>query len=163
MKTYHIAGLAVVLGFAAMALIFTAGYIAGFFGLTATVYTEYALIGAIIAGIGLLVAALVVDTRERSSSRGVVALPGSGPGLSHPRRWRRSGRVGKMTVGHGIWLFVSLLLAVLVAIGVAGYEAYWGGADIVSATVLGFFVFLLLLVLVIIVFVAMIAVHRRPH
>lgn len=151
MKQYHLAGAAIVLAFVGLGAFFGAGYTAGVFGLTATIYTEVVLIVLIAAGIGLAIAAVSTEGRERAiGSRGAIGR----------LRGRPRNELGKMNAGHAAWFVIGLVLVFFIAAGAASYEAYYDTASATDAAVVGFLVFLLLFVVLVVVLAAMVVDKR---
>jgi uncharacterized membrane protein len=154
MKTYHLAGTAIVLAFTGIAAMFGAGYIAGFFGLTATLFTEVTLLILVVVGIALGFAAVAVEGRERLGSRAVADLS----------RLRRA-TAAKVGAHHVAWFALGLVLVTFVALGAGTYEGVYDGAGYQGSTVVALLVWMLLFVVLIIVFAAMVADRRlrRRH
>lgn len=145
MRTYHLAGLGIVLGIGALIASFGSGYFASAFGTAPTQMTEIILIGAILAGVALLIGALATEARDGRrgmSERGVVGR-------------LRKNRLGGFHAGHVVWFAIAFIFAGLVGVAAASWASLDQGASSVSAGIVGFLVFLLLLVVMVIVFAAM--------
>jgi Co/Zn/Cd efflux system component len=150
-RTFHFALAALVLGIAALGTAFGLGYEApGWFG-APTQTTEAVLALGVLAAVILLFGAIAVEGKERTSR----AVGGIGP-RPYPASFRGNSRGVGGWKGHHIgWLFLSLVFLLLVSAASYAWAVVYEGADLVSAGVIAFLVFLLAGLLIAVIFVGM--------
>lgn len=139
MRGYHIAGIAVVLAFAGIALAFAGGFLAHMWGGSPTQTTEIILIVAIVGAIVLALTSITTEGREGRSMR-------STRGALRPH--------------HVGWFLAALIVSLLVAAGAGAWATINEGADVVSSGIISLLVFLLALLVSIAVLGAMRAEHH---
>ncbi|HEV2449664.1 MAG TPA: hypothetical protein VGU43_04545 [Thermoplasmata archaeon] len=162
-RTFHFALAAIVLGLTSIGLAFGLGFFAPGWFASPSQATEIILVVGVIATFILFLAAIAVEGKDGRASRAV-----GHPIFGLPSRGlRRNFRGVDGWRGHHVgWLVISLFFLVLVSAGAYAWAVVYEGADLVSAGVIAFLIFLLTALVVAIVFAAMktkkwVASHRR--